>query len=477
MATVYPMDVDCIDIVDWLSSRREAQHNTVLFLGARAGALFRGTTLYDCCQLFSARVLQGLTQHKQYAQCNQLLRQENFTQGDVDNIIALSLQARATCDGDTALAQLVKSGLFDIIISTNIDNSVEQAFVNAGMKSPYDFQIFNPMQDLVEWGTQLNAQPFCTLVKTFGTFPVDSRAAETRESKVGVYCALDKRESTVETHTELLNYLKRHLADDVLVIGYDPWWDRALGHVFPLHGGELWYVNETPCEDAALCQALQLRNGRVCIGASGEYSLFLKSLDWYMQRRHPVARSPLLDSVLLLDIPSATSASDMSPTPPLQPTQSRSMDNAMANDPKQISVFYSQQDESHIKMFMAHLKVLERQNQFTTWVDSRIPVGEDWMKAYEQAVQTTQVAVLFISTAFLSSDFLANDLLLPLLNAAEKRGARVIPFIVNSCLFEHSPLNRYKAFNDPDKPLTSLRRGADRERVLRDLALSACYIE
>jgi hypothetical protein len=57
------------------------------------------------------------------------------------------------------------------------------------------------------------------------------------------------------------------------------------------------------------------------------------------------------------------------------------------------------------------------------------------------------------------------------LEAASRRGTKVLPLIVGYCGYRASKLERYQAVNDPDKPLESLSR-ADQNKILNELAIS-----
>ena len=56
-----------------------------------------------------------------------------------------------------------------------------------------------------------------------------------------------------------------------------------------------------------------------------------------------------------------------------------------------------------------------------------------------------------------------------LLEAAERRGIRILPVILGHCLYAESPLGRFQAINAPDKPLEQLTK-AGRDKALSDLA-------
>src|SRR5262249_46456488 len=117
----YPTEVQVTDIVQWLKTKKNGEHKTTLLLGSRTGGLFRSKPLYSTVQNFSSRSFFGMTRIGQFKECYRILHQEVFSKSDIDTILIASLQGLDVSETDIALAELVKAGIFDIIISTNID--------------------------------------------------------------------------------------------------------------------------------------------------------------------------------------------------------------------------------------------------------------------------------------------------------------------------------------------------------------------
>jgi hypothetical protein len=112
------------------------------------------------------------------------------------------------------------------------------------------------------------------------------------------------------------------------------------------------------------------------------------------------------------------------------------------------------------------LKPLEREHRIEIWDDTRIKPGSRWKEEIEQALATTKVAVLLVSADFLASDFIAADELPPLLSAAEKEGAIVLPVILSPSRFSRTTsLSQFQAVNDPLKPLIGMTK-SEQEAVL-----------
>lgn len=119
------------------------------------------------------------------------------------------------------------------------------------------------------------------------------------------------------------------------------------------------------------------------------------------------------------------------------------------------------------ELVRVHLKALESEGiSIDLWDDSRIKPGKRWREEIQTAIAETKVAVLMISADFLASDFIRNNELPPLLEAAEKEGATVLPLILRPCRFQQNKIiSQYKSVNDPKEPLSGLSEH-DQETIL-----------
>lgn len=139
------------------------------------------------------------------------------------------------------------------------------------------------------------------------------------------------------------------------------------------------------------------------------------------------------------------------------------------NDKERNKVFisYSHQDKELLKDIQRHFKPFLSKIDY--WDDSKIEPGQKWKKEIEEAIQTTKVAILLVSTDFLGSEFITSHELPPLLNAAEKEGAVILTVILKPCLFEEFPdLNQFQAMNPPSKPISRMTED-DKEELLVNL--------
>lgn len=129
-----------------------------------------------------------------------------------------------------------------------------------------------------------------------------------------------------------------------------------------------------------------------------------------------------------------------------------------------VFVSYSHKDKDILAEVQRHFKPLR--TDIELWDDERIKAGSKWKEEIRQAIKTTKVAILLISTDFLGSEFIATEELPPLLEAAEKEGAVILPLILKPCIFEEMHhLNQFQALNPPSRPLSSMDAN-EREELL-----------
>jgi hypothetical protein len=118
---------------------------------------------------------------------------------------------------------------------------------------------------------------------------------------------------------------------------------------------------------------------------------------------------------------------------------------------------------------LVHLKPLTRAFGIEVFSDISIDIGEDWFVRIEEALNSSQVAILLISADFLASDFINREELPRILNNAQGRGLIILPIIVSSCSFmAHQMLLKFQVVN-PDAPLKDISEG-EQESTFRKVA-------
>src|SRR5688500_1755569 len=134
-----------------------------------------------------------------------------------------------------------------------------------------------------------------------------------------------------------------------------------------------------------------------------------------------------------------------------------------------VFVSYSRHDKAWLERLRVHLKPLQRELEIDIWDDSKIEPGKKWKEEIAAAINSTKVAVLLVSANFLASDFIATGEVPPLLNAAERDGAIIVPLILSPSRFAKTEIADFETINDPAEPLVNMTWGRQ-EEVLDELA-------
>jgi hypothetical protein len=122
-----------------------------------------------------------------------------------------------------------------------------------------------------------------------------------------------------------------------------------------------------------------------------------------------------------------------------------------------VFISYSHKDAKYLDQLVEHLTYYERNQLIELWSDKKITAGAQWREEIKRAIEATKVAVLLVSSSFLASEFIVEDELPPLLHAAEKEGAIILPVIVRPSNFEDTELAHFQAVNSPSLPVAKMK--------------------
>jgi hypothetical protein len=132
-----------------------------------------------------------------------------------------------------------------------------------------------------------------------------------------------------------------------------------------------------------------------------------------------------------------------------------------ASEKKRTKVFvsYSHEDVLWLNRLKVHMQPLIWDGLVDFWDDTEIQPGMDWRAAIREAIGSAKVAILLISADFLASEFIKSKELPPLLEAAEKEGALILPIILSPSRFTRTPsLGCFQSVNPPDRPLIGMTK-------------------
>lgn len=142
----------------------------------------------------------------------------------------------------------------------------------------------------------------------------------------------------------------------------------------------------------------------------------------------------------------------------------RNMDSALAL----VAVSYSHKDARWRDELRKFLKPLVRQKRLRIWDDTAIDAGEQWRDEIKHAFGTADVAVLLVSPDFLDSDFIAEQELPMLFEKARRKQGRLLWLAVRPSNYKKQPgIEPMQALNDPEQPLSGLRKSACEKELTR----------
>lgn len=123
---------------------------------------------------------------------------------------------------------------------------------------------------------------------------------------------------------------------------------------------------------------------------------------------------------------------------------------------KRVFVSYSHEDLKWLERLRKFLTPLEDQGLIRIWDDSKIQVGSDWQAEIRKALQSAKAAVFLVTQEFLNSQFIKAQEIPPLLEKAHQEGVKIIWVAVKSSTVKDSPIFKFQAANDPERPLEML---------------------
>ena len=272
------------DIAEALKLKQRNNQSMVLLLGSRAGGLFRSQDFFATLKEYSKRSFDLLSREGQFAESYKALKQDRFNEKNIHALLVASLQDVSISEADIYLAQFIKQGLFNVIISTNMDGLLEKALEYVEMRELYEFEVVIPERTIA----RTDKVPARMIIKAFG------------DIYARVYNII-RRDFCLDSQPDLKTLLEHSLARDVLVIGFDPIWDAEMLRVFTndedVQENFLWLVTEEESllKNPLVSRTLRRRQTRYIAGNIGGYEQFLKALYVYLYDKMPMQHQTMHD--------------------------------------------------------------------------------------------------------------------------------------------------------------------------------------
>jgi hypothetical protein len=125
-----------------------------------------------------------------------------------------------------------------------------------------------------------------------------------------------------------------------------------------------------------------------------------------------------------------------------------------------VFVSYSHTDQKWLNRLTTMLAPLLRTSPVDIWYDGKIKPSQKWREEIDMALESAKVGLLLVSKHFLASDFIVTNELPYLLNAASRRGVKILWVSVGPSLFDETALKDIQAINPPSRPWNKLRGGS-----------------
>ncbi len=121
-----------------------------------------------------------------------------------------------------------------------------------------------------------------------------------------------------------------------------------------------------------------------------------------------------------------------------------------------LTLFYSyaHEDEALRDQLEKHLVQLQRQELISEWHDRKIPAGGAWADEIDTHLEIASIVLLLVSPDFLASNYCYEIEMQRALERHKRGDARVIPIILRSCDWQHSPLKDFQCLPRDSLPVT-----------------------
>ncbi|BBI98595.1 hypothetical protein FGKAn22_02880 [Ferrigenium kumadai] len=143
----------------------------------------------------------------------------------------------------------------------------------------------------------------------------------------------------------------------------------------------------------------------------------------------------------------------------------------LANAPgaKALTLFisYSHADEALKNELLKHLAPLKRLKLIEAWHDRKLKAGDDLDHEISANLEKSDIAVFLLSVDFINSQYCYDVELEKALELHAKGLLVVVPVVLRSCLWQHTPLAKLLALPRDGKAVTAW---ADRDEALTDVA-------
>lgn len=123
------------------------------------------------------------------------------------------------------------------------------------------------------------------------------------------------------------------------------------------------------------------------------------------------------------------------------------------SSPKKIFISYAHKDRAWKDKLRTQLAIPERMQKLIIWEDSHLLPGQEWSKEIESQLAAADIYLFLVSADLLASGFIWDVEMRAALAREEAGQAVVIPVIMRSCGWQHSPLGSFQALPMDGRPV------------------------
>lgn len=389
------------DIGGWLERRRRSNQSTILLLGSRAGASYRSLPFYNYCEQYIDQKLETYSPIWSFRECYKALVQRNLGERELHALFQHSLKnvINLPDEEDHFLAEIVRKGYFREIISTNIDDIVEQALSHVGLIEGTDLEVLIPGKLIQEKKALSNERELSyRLTKVFGDW---------LSREYTIY----NRESYIIDNNELHQYLHSILHGHVLVIGIDPLWDQSILSLLHDTPTTLWFVNEEVdiVNDQQVASISGQTQSVAILGQNCTYEEVWRSL--YQQ----LCMERMLKDRVTQNWHSSLIKDDDY--------------NQKGKNAIRILYIYCDDDFNTMQKFWKHLHILKSNQLITDWHRGLLMPGDHLQLTQERELRRSQLIIVGFSSNFIASEYY--DQALQALTLSHSETVRLIPLLLS----------------------------------------------
>ncbi|MEM7117952.1 MAG: TIR domain-containing protein, partial [Chloroflexota bacterium] len=124
-------------------------------------------------------------------------------------------------------------------------------------------------------------------------------------------------------------------------------------------------------------------------------------------------------------------------------------------DHSTVFISYTRNDKETKEKLIDHLSALKwTDTNMNVFIDGYLKAGDKWEETIFKEIQKADMFVLLVSKKFLTSSFIQNKELPAILERHRKTKARIIPIILESCMWQETRLGSFLARPEDGKPLS-----------------------